>query len=219
MDRLLVIVISWNRPDFLRRTLCSLFEQIVGIQADVVVVDNGSTAATLAVLAEEPRLHGVHRFKQNQGLNRAIEWALDRWLAPYHRWVLVSDADMEYCQSPAVGMVLLDESPDIGAVSLQHSPEHHSHGTRYAQDREWLLKWTERGCALLVRTSTLLAVRPLPSDNLKDFDWWVCRDAPLSLQTQGTPLAIQVGGARHLGWRAGDSTWQTAEIPEYAEFR
>lgn len=46
MGRLLAIIVSWNRPEFLRQTLRSLFDQLVDTPADVVVVDNGSEAAT-----------------------------------------------------------------------------------------------------------------------------------------------------------------------------
>lgn len=219
MEYLLAIIVSWNRPEYLRRTLNSLFDQVTGIQADVVVVDNGSEAATHAVLRAESRLHGIHCFESNRGLNQAIETAVSRWRTPDHDWVLISDADMEYRQPLVAAVELLTEHPHIGAVSLQHSPEHPSHATIIAQQRSWPLKWTERGCALVLRTTTLLGLRPLPVDNLKDFDWWACRDAPRSLRAQDTPIAIQVGGARHLGWRAGDSTWQAEEIPEFTEFR
>ena len=42
MRKLLCIIISWNRPEFLRRTLESLFPQIEDIDALVVIVDNCS---------------------------------------------------------------------------------------------------------------------------------------------------------------------------------
>lgn len=161
----------------------------------------------------------MHFFETNLGLNQAIETALARWRTSAHEWVLVSDADMEYCQRLSTALDLLTEHSEIGAVSLQHSPEHPAHRDLWAQAQCWPLKWSERGCALVLRTATLLMLRPFPIDNLKDFDWWVCRDAPQSLQAQRKPIAIQVGGARHLGWRAGDSTWQAIAIPEYAEFQ
>jgi glycosyltransferase involved in cell wall biosynthesis len=219
MNRLLIIVISWNRPDFLRQTLSSLFAQSESELHDVVVVDNGSDIATTEILRSEMRLHGTRLLPVNRGLNVAVKTALEEWLTPEHRWVLVSDADMEYRRPIRRAAEFLDHWPEIGAVSLQHSPEHKVHAELEWGGCSWPLKWSERGCALLLRSETLLELCPLPVENLKDFDWWVCRDAPHSLQSRGMPIAVAVGGARHLGWRAGDSTWQHIEIPEFAEFQ
>ena len=71
----------------------------------------------------------------------------------------------------------------------------------------------------MMNTEFLESVRPLPVDNLKDFDWWVCRDAPGSIQKQQKQIAVLPGGAYHLGWKAGDSTWQASEITEYPEVK
>ena len=54
--RLLVVIVSWNRPEFLKRTLESLFDRLDEVQADVIVVDNGSNAEMVAVIESEPRL-------------------------------------------------------------------------------------------------------------------------------------------------------------------
>lgn len=219
MDRLLAIVVSWNRPQFLQPTLDSLFEQLREIPSDVVVVDNGSDPPTQKVIRQENRLHSAHLLDRNHGINGAIETALNESLSHQHRWILISDADMEYRQPVLPGAELMENRPQIGAVSLQHSPEHPAFDELLWNNRTWPLKWTERGCSLLFRTSTLQRMRPLPVELLADFDWWVCRDAPQSLQACREPIAIQVGGARHLGWRAGDSTWQPNEIQEYPKLR
>ena len=217
--RLLVIVISWNRCDFLRRTLNSLFERSDAGQTDVVVVDNGSDLPTRELIASETRLAGYRQLETNLGLNMAAELALSEWLTPEHAWVLLSDADMEYQVPVRLGTELLEQQPQIGAVSFQHSPEHPETGTLIYLDRNWPLKQTERGCSLLMSAHTLLRMRPLPVQQLKDLDWWICRDAPQSLQAHNQLIAVLPGGAKHLGWRRGDSTWQDIEIPEYAAYR
>lgn len=217
--KLLVITVAWGRPHFLRRTLQSLAEQLRDIPGELVVVDNGSKESTRQVIQEYCEPDKSILWDDNRGINAAVDAALTKWLTPDHRWVLVSDADMEYQQSFWQAIELLKANPAIGAVSFQHSPEHESQDELDWNGRTWPLKRSERGCALLMSVETLNRVRPLPVDNLKDFDWWVCRDAPVSLQAQNQSIAVLVGGAKHLGWRRGDSTWQDLEIPEYEEFR
>jgi len=63
------------------------------------------------------------------------------------------------------------------------------------------------------------AMRPLPVEKMMDFDWWLMRDAPQPLQNFKNPVAVLSGGAVHLGWRQGDSTWQSIETPEYETYR
>ncbi len=218
-DRLLVIVTSWNRPGLLRQTLNSLRSHTDAGHTDVVVVDNGSDEPTQEVIRASPWLAGVERFRENRGINAAVETALDNWQTSAHDFVLVSDADMEYRAELFEGCELLHLYPEIGAVSFQHSPEHPEAGRFISGGREWITKTSERGCALLFRTATLSQMRPLPTHILKDFDWWVCRDAPHSLQVQGKRVAVLPGGARHLGWQPGASTWQRDEIPEFEMFR
>ncbi len=217
MKRFLAIVISWNRPAFLRQTLSSLFAHLPSSAASVLVVDNGSGPETLDLIQGEPRLSGYRLLGHNRGLNWALEAVLtDEALAAYD-YLLISDADMRYQQSLRRAVDLLETEPTIGAVSYQHSPEHPVVGAHSAVSATWLLKSSERGCALVFRTADYRCFRPLPVDRIKDFDWWVVRDAPKSLQRRGLPIAVLPGGAWHLGWRAGDSTWQTDQIPEYFE--
>lgn len=126
---------------------------------------------------------------------------------------------MSYQQPLRVGLDLLKEVPGVGAVSYQHSPEHPVVAREFDGQNEWIFKESERGCALLMRTADFQALRPLPVENPKDFDWWVMRDSADSLASQGRKVAVLPGGARHLGWRQGDSTWQPDEIFEFAEYR
>ena len=134
-------------------------------------------------------------------------------------YILISDADMNYQRPFSLALDLLEQETNFGAVSYQHSPEHISSGTFQDGSDTWQLKQSERGCSLFMKTKRLEQMRPLPIDNLKDFDWWVCRDSPHSLQSRGEQIAVLPGGAHHLGWRNGDSTWQTCETPEFETFK
>ncbi len=217
--RLLALIISWNRPRFLQVTLDSLFDIAVTDSTDVIVVDNGSDAETCRIIEKDSRLAGFRLLGENLGLNGALEAVLTDNVLEQYECLLISDADMEYRISAAVALDFLQRHREIGAVSYQHSPEHAVVTEFESNGRHWLTKWSERGCSLFLRVADYRRLRPLPVDNLKDFDWWVVRDAPQSLQQRGLPVAVLPGGAIHLGWRAGDSTWQELEIPEYDEFK
>lgn len=217
MKSLLAVVISWNRPHFLRETLDSLFRQSNPADASILVVDNCSEAETVAVIEQETRLTNYRLLNQNRGINGALEAILTEDVLDHHEFLLVSDADMRYQRPLQLAIDLLASESTVGAVSYQHSPEHPVAGELVSGGRTWLTKWSERGCALFLRIADYRRLRPLPVENFKDFDWWVVRDAPQSLQHRNLPLAVLPGGARHLGWRTGDSTWQTTEIPEFDE--
>lgn len=217
--RLLVAIVSWNRPHFLRATLESLFRQLAGVPADVVVVDNGSDDETHRVIEQESRLARRVFLDTNLGINAALEAVLPAEITEAYDAILISDADMEYCLPIPRLLPLLGTDPRIGCLSLQHSPEHAVVEEFEQDDQRWPLKTTERGCALLFTAERFQELRPLPVEKLLDFDWWVMRDAPRSLQQQKQLVAVRPGAARHLGWRAGDSTWQAIETPEFEEFR
>ena len=217
MTELSCLIVSWNRPEFLKRTLDSLFDQLVGMDAAVGVADNNSYPATRDILLQESRLTWRIMLDSNLGINGAVEAALND-LAD-SKYILVSDADMEYRRPLRSILRAFDDHPEIGAISLQHSPEHEAVGEMTFNNEQWPLKRIERGCSLLFQTTRFQELRPLPVHKMLDFDWWVMRDAPQSLQAKNQFVAVCPGAAIHLGWRAGDSTWQIQETPEFDEFR
>jgi glycosyltransferase involved in cell wall biosynthesis len=219
MSNLLSIIIAWNRPEFLKRTLESLFLQMQDIQAQIVVVDNGSDSMTRQVIEQDERIGRRIFLGSNLGINRALEVALPVDVSQEFQHILISDADMDYRRPFGSILQAFDGHPEIGAVSLQHSPEHWPVGEITFNDELWPLKRVERGCSLLFRAARFQELRPLPVHKMLDFDWWVMRDAPQSLQSRNQFVAVCPGAAIHLGWRAGDSTWQSQEIPEFDAFR
>lgn len=210
---------SWNRPRFLKRTLESLFHQLDGVQAEVIVVDNGSSPETVAVIESERKLSRYLLLPSNVGINAAIEAILPANVTEVCDAILISDADMEYRTPLAEVLPLLEVEPRIGGWSLQHSPEHAIVEESVINNRPVLLKQVERGCALLFSAARFQEFRPLPVHKLLDFDWWVMRDAPQSLLARDQLVAVLPGAAIHMGWRQGDSTWQTLETPEFDEYR
>lgn len=219
MKELCCIVVSWNRPGFLQQTLDSIQLMQQGLEAETYVVDNGSNQETTTLIRNTNWLTGYLLLNKNFGINAALERILPVNYVNRFSHILISDADMVYQRPFSLALNLLKQYSNFGAVSYQHSPEHVSLG-KFREDLDiWQRKQSERGCSLFLETERLEKMRPFPIDNLKDFDWWVCRDSPHSLQSRGEQIAVLPGGAHHLGWRNGDSTWQTCETPEFETFK
>lgn len=118
MSRLLGIVISWNRPELLRRTLKSLFLQIEDTQPQIAVVDNGSDSETLAVITREERIEKRVLLGSNLGINRALEAALPDDVSQEFQHILISDADMEYRRPLGPLLQAFNDRPEIGAIII-----------------------------------------------------------------------------------------------------
>lgn len=219
MKELCIIVVSWNRPHFLQQTLASIQLRREGLQTETYVVDNGSDQESQTVIRNTDWLTGYLLLDRNYGINAALERILPVDYVNRFSHILISDADMVYQRPFSLAINLLRHYSNFGAVSYQHSPEHIALGEFEDGPETWQRKQSERGCSLILETTRLEQMRPLPIDNLKDFDWWVCRDSPHSLQSRGEQIAVLPGGAHHLGWRNGDSTWQTCETPEFETYK
>lgn len=95
VQRLVAVVVTYNRLDQLKVTLAALLAADADDLAAVLVVDNASTDGTADWLADQPdaRLHVV-RHSHNRGgaggFETGMKHAMD-WLAP--DWVVVMDDD------------------------------------------------------------------------------------------------------------------------------
>jgi glycosyltransferase involved in cell wall biosynthesis len=213
-----VIVISWNRPKFLRRTLDSLF-WFTSSHDKVCVVDNGSHEDTQRVVNSDCRLHERYVLPKNLGINGALEHVMRTSpIYPAEKYILVSDGDMLYNRPLSDAERFLEahgstNSRQFDVLSLHDSPEHKKHGSFRFQDEIYLEKRAERGCSLVFRRELLEQLRPLPVHKLTDFDWWVFRDSPRHINK----VAVMPMGSLHLGWRAEDSTWNPLSVDEYVK--
>jgi N-acetylglucosaminyl-diphospho-decaprenol L-rhamnosyltransferase len=109
-------VVAWNAADDLRRCLAALPPALEGLEAQVVVVDNGSADATGAVLAEHPWVEAL-RNARNLGLTPGRNQVIERVRG---RHVLMLDADTR----PRPGSVrpmteYLDAHPRVGLVGAK----------------------------------------------------------------------------------------------------
>lgn len=92
-----IIIISWNRLEYLKRTIASLISS--GAFADVqrvIIVDNGSTEPGVHAFLEDLRkIHGAFLvlLPHNRGWGTAVNEALGLSRAPF---LLLSNNDVEY---------------------------------------------------------------------------------------------------------------------------
>lgn len=207
MPDLTSIIVSWNRPEFLARTIKSLREHS---SYPLLIVDNASAIETTDLIRSITSADERLLLPTNVGINRAVEQALPRCNTEF---VHISDADIQYLEPLEIAVGAL--SKFAFSVSYQDSPEHEQHGYESGHQRWWFIKHTERGAALFMRTEYLRSLQPFPN-KLTEFDWWVCRDSPRSLKTIGQPIWVLPRAAWHLGWRRGASTHN--KIYEHTEW-
>lgn len=190
-------VTSWNRPKLLEHTISTLSQFV----QDITVIDNGSnleTVETVKRIAPSCLL-----LPENVGINQAYERAIPHSADGY---VLVSDGDLYYAVDPNEWLSKL-EDPDILAVSFVDSPEHDGEKRQH-----YKLKQTERGGSLLMKAAVFETFRPLPQ-LLTDFDWWVFRDSPCSIQALNKYAAVVPRACYHLGYQC--STWCQEPLQEF----
>ena len=108
-----VVILNWNTADYLRRFLPALLESVRGLDAEVVVADNGSTDGSPEILQTEfPGVRTI-AFSENFGFTGGYNRALARLDAEY--FVLIN-SDVEVPKSwlePLVGW--MDSHPECGA--------------------------------------------------------------------------------------------------------
>ncbi len=151
-----VVVLSYNRREALAKTLEKLREENATRDAEVIVVDNGSTDGSPAMVRERFTHAKLIELESNiaiAGFNRGVE-------AASGDVVLVLDDD----SWPERGVVarameLLGARPDLGAVTLLPvHPETRMPEWRFAGVIEGARgDWPTMGCANLVRRADWLA--------------------------------------------------------------
>jgi hypothetical protein len=109
-----IVLVCWNNKDYLEPCLRSLSEAGVRTRFDVVVVDNGSTDGSQAMLRETfPHVELIQN-DHNTGLSRASNQGID---ATSGRYVLLLNNDTLVNGASLDALVaFLDATPEAGAV-------------------------------------------------------------------------------------------------------
>ena len=108
-----VVIPVYNRPDLLKRALCSVSKQTT--QADeVLVVDDGSSSSPdLSDFHENPEVHCLRREK-NLGVSAARNWGIQQARG---EWIALLDSDDEWEPKKLERQVqYIDQNPESLAV-------------------------------------------------------------------------------------------------------
>ena len=112
-----IVLVCWNNKDYLEPCLRSVFRAGLRNRFDVVVVDNGSSDGSQAMLQERfPQVELIQN-DHNAGLSRACNQGID---ATSGRYVLLLNNDT-LVNGPSLDAMVafLDTTPDAGAVGGQ----------------------------------------------------------------------------------------------------
>jgi len=119
MNKLAVVIVSWNARGYLEECLASLFRETPNLALEVIVVDNGSVDGTAEMLAVSfPRITLI-RNDRNLGFaaanNIALRKILEEWTADD---ILLLNADIVVRDRAVERLVeALDADPGAGAAS------------------------------------------------------------------------------------------------------
>lgn len=121
--QLSIAIVNWNTRDLLRQCLDSVFENLDGVESEVIVVDNGSSdGSTDMVRAHFPRVNLIDA-GENLGFTRANNLAYRESSGDYFL-LLNSDTVVQH-GALATLVRFLDENPVAGAVgSRLLNPDH-----------------------------------------------------------------------------------------------
>src|SRR5436309_3398835 len=109
-----IVIVSWNTSDYLVRCLGLLDSATKGLTTEVIVVDNGSSDGSQAVVAAQfPKVRLIQN-ADNLGYGRACNIGVQ---ASCGRTVLLLNSDCELTPGSVTTMVAtLDQDPSLGGV-------------------------------------------------------------------------------------------------------
>jgi len=109
-----IVIVSWNTSDYLVRCLGLLDSATKGLTTEVIVVDNGSSDGSQAVVAAQfPKVRLIQN-ADNLGYGRACNIGVQ---ASCGRTVLLLNSDCELTPGSVTTMVeTLDQDPSLGGV-------------------------------------------------------------------------------------------------------
>jgi len=112
-----IIVVNWNTRDLLRDCLASVFSNLGGLVAEVIVVDNGSDDGSQALVGTDFPQVRLIKNTENRGFAAANNQGLE---VASGKYVLLLNSDTIVLGNVLAGSVrYLDENTDVGAMGCR----------------------------------------------------------------------------------------------------
>lgn len=164
-----VVIPTYNNE----KTIISVIKDVLRYTEDVIVVNDGSSDSTAALLAELRDVDVIH-LKENKGKGVALQRGFQRALARGFRYVISIDSDGQHYPEEMISFIdYIEKNPDsllVGARNLnaENMPEKNSFANKFSNF--WL--FVETGKQLV---DTQSGFRLYPIEQLKGIKWFTRR--------------------------------------------
>lgn len=228
-----VLVSHYDRPQALERSL----PQVVKLGWPVLVVDDGSPDGAFdraAVLCAE---HNVPllALPENRGLAAVLNVGVSYWLADNRiEWISYLQDDVDVSPMLPQALAAVQHAEDWPLVTGHDAGEHPQVGTAKVRGWDCKIKANCRATHLHAHRDYWARVMPVPTRKLgapcrepgqergtgSNTDWWIVRDAPMSIVKQGRFALCVPNLVRSFYWHKNDSCWDnTAKAGEEPPLR
>lgn len=130
MKKVAVVILNWNGKELMEQFLPSVIAHSPQETAEIVVADNGSTDASVAMLEEKFPSVRIIRIERNYGFAEGYNKAIEEIGSPY---VVLLNSDVEvtshWLDAP---LALLDTEPGVAGVQPKLLAQRNKHFFEYA---------------------------------------------------------------------------------------
>jgi GT2 family glycosyltransferase len=117
MTNLSIIIVNWNTKDFLLQSLESIAGIIENVQAEVIVVDNGSSDGSLIAVRERFPIFALIQNERNYGFAKAVNQGFQKASGNY-LFLLNPDTRVKEGAIETL-MAFMDAHPEAGVAGAQ----------------------------------------------------------------------------------------------------
>lgn len=219
MRKLIVQILSFNRPSYLKSTLSSLVN--IREDTDICVLEQSESKFKSECLSIAKSFSvRVESIEKNLGQRGAINFLFNKRIYDDYQYIMLSDHDNIFHRPLDDYIKILETMPEIFIVTGYNSPEHDIQDVVNYEGENILLKESARAGHLTFRQGDFLSLLPCDEDEGEScwwfmrFDWWLTHNAPNSPKKRGMTnfIGCLPGGVEHIG---RDSTWQGHYDDEY----